>query len=107
MSGSVSDTIKAAAESSTFKLVANICMILILPIGGFIGAKIWEKVDKTNDSSIRQEEALRNIVTYQLPSMAANFDSRFNAQAARLDDAAHRIGKLEDWRFTMPMRGNP
>lgn len=104
---SVSQNIDKAAENSTFKLLARGFMVLSLPIGGFIGLKVWEKVDKTNESTIRQEETLRNIITYQLPGMAAVFDSRFNAQAARIDDASKRIGKLEDWRLTMPPRAIP
>jgi hypothetical protein len=108
MAQTVSKIINEAAENSSFKLVARACMIIALPLGGFIGTKALDKIDKTNESTIRQEETLRNIVTYQLPAMTSNFDSRFNAQAARLDDAARRIGKLEDWRLTVvPQRGIP
>lgn len=103
MAVTVSETIDRAAENSTFKLVARACMILVLPLGGFLGSKALDKLDRTNESTIRQEVALSNIITYQIPNMTLNFDSRFNAQALRLDDNSRRIGKLEDWRLTVPM----
>lgn len=107
MSETVSEKIAQATDSIGVKFLARACMIATLPLCGFIGSKALDKLERTTESTIRQEETLRNIVTYQLPAITSNFDSRFNAQAMRLDDNAKRIGKLEDWRMTIPIRGNP
>lgn len=105
----LTETVDKATENSVLKLVARVCMILAIPIGGYVGSKALDKLDKTNESTIRQEEMLRNIVSFQIPSVVSGFESRFNAQAARLDDNSKRINKLEDWRLSMPQqqRGNP
>jgi hypothetical protein len=98
----MSERIEHAAENSVVKLLARVFMIISLPVGGTFGLMALTKLERTSESTIRQEVMLQNIITYQIPAMTSNFDSRFNAQATRIDDAAKRIGKLEDWRLTMP-----
>lgn len=96
----INNRINDAAENATLKLVARVCMICMLPIGGFIGANVLSKVDRLNDSSVRQEETLRNLTMVQIPNIRTTYDKA-------LVDHDRRIGKLEDWRVGFPTTARP
>jgi hypothetical protein len=98
--GLLNEKISKAANNELLQLVARLCMVTMLPLGGFIGAGVWTKVDKTNESTIRQEESLKNLTTYQLPNLRVNFNRA-------LVEHDRRIGKLEDWRTSQPPRMPP
>lgn len=96
----LNEKISRAANNELLQLVARLCMVVMLPISGFIGASVWTKVDKTNESTIRQEESLRNLTAYQLPNLRNDF-------SRALVEHDRRIGKLEDWRTSLPPRATP
>ena len=100
----IQDRMRKAADSALLMLVARWAMVVTLPIGGFIGAAVWTKLDKTSESTTRLEEKVSNLIDRQIPDINARFDSRFNAQADRITAHDRRLDKLEDWRNS---RGNP
>lgn len=104
MNEALSGKVAMAAESALLKLVARWAMVVTLPIGGFIGAALYVKLDKTAESTARLEEKVTALMERQIPEMRANFDSRFNAQSDRITGHDRRLDRLEDWRNS---RGNP
>jgi hypothetical protein len=96
----LNEKISKAANNELLQLAARLCMVTMLPLGGFIGAGVWTKVDKTNDSTIRQEEVLKNLTNYQLPNLRVDFNRA-------LVEHDRRIGKLEDWRTSLPPKATP
>jgi hypothetical protein len=102
--GTFADKVDRAAESALLKLAARCAMVITLPLIGFVGAGIYNKLDKTADSTARLEEKVTALLERQIPEMKASFDSRFNAQADRITTHDRRIDRLEEWRNT---RGQP
>lgn len=102
------DKMRKAADSALLTLVARWAMVFVVPLGGFIGAAVWSKVDKTADSTARLEEQFKSLITQQIPDLSSRFDGRFNAQADRLTAHDRRLDRLEDWRnMPPPSRANP
>lgn len=96
------DKMRKAADSAVLLLIARISMAVVIPAGGFIGAALWIKLDKTAESTTRLEEKVSNLVDRQLPDINTRFDGRFNAQAERITSHDRRLDRLEDWRNSMP-----
>lgn len=99
MTPETTDKVEKAAENALLKLAARLCMIAVLPVGGFLGGSVLMKVDRTAESTIRLEESVKGL--------ERRFDSRFDAQGDRISDHDRRIGKLEDWRNSAPTMGRP
>lgn len=96
--------VRRAADSALLTLVARWAMVVTLPLGGFVGAGVWAKLDETSVRAVRLEEKITSLIDRQIPDLNTRIEGRFNEQSNRLVDQAHRIGKLEDWRN---MRGGP
>ena len=100
--------INRAAENALLKLVARIFMVAVLPVGLGIGAMVWSKVDKTNESTIRLEQSVKFMIEQQIPTLTNSVNTRFadqaSSQAERDRGQDRRIEKIED-RLTS--RGNP
>lgn len=100
------DRVRKAADSAVLTLVARWAMVVTLPLGGFIGAALWTKLDKTSDSAARLEEKVTALIERQIPEFNLRIEGRFNAQSERLTDHSRRLERLEDWRNVMP-RNSP
>jgi hypothetical protein len=101
------DKVGRAAESALLKLVARWAMVVTLPLGGFIGAAVYNKLDKTSESAARLEEQVRALVNSTIPQLTIQIDGRFNSLSDRVTAHDRRLDRIEDWRNTFPARGNP
>jgi hypothetical protein len=92
------DKVRKAADSAMLTFVARWAMVVTLPIGGFIGAAVYTKLDKTSESAARLEEQVKALVGSTIPQLTIQLDGRFNSLSDRVTAHDRRLDRLEDWR---------
>jgi hypothetical protein len=97
MNGHLEDKVRRAADGALLILVARWAMVITLPVGGFLGAAVWIKLDKTAEATARLEERVSAMIVRQA-DLVTGFNSRFDAQAERIGRHDLRLDRLEDWR---------
>lgn len=98
------DKMDRAANSSMLAVVARLAMIVTLPLGGFIGAAVYNKLDRTSESTARLEEKVSALLERQIPALNIQIDGRFTSMNERVTRHDRRIDRLEEWRN---QRGTP
>ncbi len=96
--------VRRAADGAVLTFVARWAMVVTLPVGGFIGAAVYTKLDKTSESTARLEEKVTALLERQIPALNVQIDGRFNSLSDRVTAHDRRLDRLEDWRNT---KGNP
>ena len=96
--GSFQDKMARAANSSVLAVVARLAMVVTLPLGGFIGAAVYTKLDRTSESAARLEEKVTALLERQIPALNIQIDGRFNSMNERITTHDRRIDRLEEWR---------
>jgi hypothetical protein len=92
------DKVRKAADSAMLTFVARWAMVITLPIGGFIGAAVWTKLDKTSESTARLEEQVKALIVSTIPQLNLQLDGRFNSLSDRVTAHDRRLDRIEDWR---------
>lgn len=101
------DKVRKAADGAILTFVAKWAMVVTLPIGGFIGAAVYTKLDRTSESAARLEEQVKALIGSTIPQLNVQLDGRFNSLSDRVTAHDRRLDRIEEWRNTMPARGNP
>lgn len=94
--------VRKAADSALLTLVARWAMVVTLPMGSFVGAALYNKLDRTSESTARLEEKVTALITSTLPQLNIQLDGRFNSLSDRVTAHDRRLDRIEDWRNTMP-----
>ncbi len=94
------DKVRRAADSAMLSLLSKWAALIVLPLGGFMGAIIWTKLDRTSESTTRLEEQVKALVSSTLPQLNIQLDGRFNSLSDRVTAHDRRLDRLEDWRNT-------
>jgi hypothetical protein len=101
------ERVRKAADSALLTFIARWAMVITLPLGGFIGAAVYNKLDKTSESTARLEEKVSALIDRQMPALNVQLDGRFNSLSDRVTAHDRRLDRLEDWRNTTPSRAAP
>lgn len=96
------EKVRKAADSAVLTLVARWAMVITLPLGGFIGAAVYNKLDKTSESTARLEEQVKALIGSTIPALTVQVDGRFNSLSDRVTAHDRRLDRIEDWRNSSP-----
>ena len=88
------DKVRKAADSAVLTLVARWAMVVTLPLGAFVGAAVYNKLDRTSESAARLEEKVTALLERQIPALNIQIDGRFNAQGDRITGHDRRLDSL-------------
>lgn len=87
---SLDDKVPRIVRNEAFYAFARVCMILSLPLGGYIGNRVISAADEIRDQVAKQNVAL------QLLSVEVKY------RIGSVEDHEQRLRKLEFVRHTVP-----
>ena len=96
------DRVRKAADSAVLTLIARWAMVVTLPMGAFIGAAVYTKLDRTSESAARLEEQVKALISSTIPQLTIQVDGRFNSLSDRVTAHDRRLDRIEEWRNGVP-----
>ena len=92
------EKVRKAADSAILTLAARWAMVVTLPMGAAMGSAVYNKLERTSESTARLEEKVTALLSSTLPQLTIQLDGRFNSLSDRITAGDRRLDRLEDWR---------
>lgn len=92
------EKVRKAADNAILTLAARWAVVVTLPMGAAMGSAVYNKLERTSESTARLEEKVTALLSSTLPQLNVQLDGRFNSLSDRVTAGDRRLDRLEDWR---------